>query len=117
LKKNPFGIYEKILLGRLKIPSHFDSASRDFIKHLLKHDRTRRLGNMKNGALDVKNHRFFKGVVWEEVYNRVLRPPILPEVDDEDDTSMFEAYDEAEGYELCPSIVPVDPYADLFANF
>jgi serine/threonine protein kinase len=33
--ENPFGIYEKILLGRLSFPSHFDSASRDLIKKLL----------------------------------------------------------------------------------
>ena len=36
-EENPFGIYEKILLGRLKLPTHFDSASRDLIKNLLKH--------------------------------------------------------------------------------
>jgi len=33
--ENPFGIYEKILLGRLVFPSHFDSPSRDLIKRLL----------------------------------------------------------------------------------
>ena len=33
--ENPFGIYEKILLGRLVFPTHFDSASRDLIKRLL----------------------------------------------------------------------------------
>ena len=33
--ENPFGIYEKILLGRLVFPAHFDSASRDLIKKLL----------------------------------------------------------------------------------
>ena len=33
--ENPFGIYEKILLGRIAFPSHFDSAARDIIKRLL----------------------------------------------------------------------------------
>ena len=33
--ENPFGIYEKILLGRLSFPFHFDSNSRDLIKKLL----------------------------------------------------------------------------------
>lgn len=33
--ENPFGIYEKILLGRLVFPTHFDAASRDLIKRLL----------------------------------------------------------------------------------
>lgn len=33
--ENPFGIYEKILLGRISFPSHFDSSARDLVKKLL----------------------------------------------------------------------------------
>merc|ERR1712036_132326 len=40
---NPFGIYEKILVI----------------------DRTKRIGNLKAGADDVKKHKWFKGVDWE----------------------------------------------------
>ena len=32
---NPFGIYEKILLQRIKFPAHFSNSSRDLIKKLL----------------------------------------------------------------------------------
>ncbi|KAF8948556.1 hypothetical protein BGZ52_006786, partial [Haplosporangium bisporale] len=44
---NPFGIYEKILAGRIYFPSHIDSAAKDLIKKLLTADRTKRLGNLK----------------------------------------------------------------------
>ena len=44
---NPFGIYEKILAGRIYFPPHFDSTAKDLIKKLLTADRTKRLGNLK----------------------------------------------------------------------
>lgn len=44
---NPFGIYEKILNGRVDWPRHLDPLGKDIIKKLLVQDRTKRLGNMK----------------------------------------------------------------------
>jgi len=116
-EENPFGIYEKILLGRLQCPAHFDSASRDIIKRLLTADRVRRLGNLKNGVEDIKRHRFFRGIDWEKLKARKVRAPIVPDVEGENDTTLFEAYDEEDGYELVPEKPPADPYADLFADF
>lgn len=45
--ENPFGIYEKILSGRVEYPKHFDGSAKDLVKKLLTSDRTKRLGNMK----------------------------------------------------------------------
>ena len=42
----------------------------DLIKKLLVIDRTKRIGNLKAGADDVKKHKWFKGVDWEDVYYR-----------------------------------------------
>ena len=71
---NPFGIYEKILAGRLEFPyipgltiSH---AAEGFICGLLANDRTQRLGNLKGGAMDVKRHIFFRSTDWDAVYHR-----------------------------------------------
>ena len=44
---NPFGIYEKILAGKIQFPSHFDANAKDLVKRLLTADRTKRLGNLK----------------------------------------------------------------------
>lgn len=44
---NPFGIYEKILSGKIEWPKHMDAIAKDLIKKLLVQDRTKRLGNMK----------------------------------------------------------------------
>ncbi|XP_042225306.1 cAMP-dependent protein kinase catalytic subunit 3-like isoform X2 [Homarus americanus] len=91
---NPFGIYEKILGGRVEWPRHLDAAAKDLIKKLLTQDRTKRLGNMKNGADDVKRHRFFKNIDWEDVYQKKLKPPIVPKVNYEGDTRNFDDYPE-----------------------
>lgn len=42
----PFGIYEKILQGRIAFPPHFDPHAKDLIKHLLTPDLSKRLGNL-----------------------------------------------------------------------
>lgn len=43
---NSFGIYEKILMGKVQFSAHFDAMAKDLLKRLLTSDRTRRLGNM-----------------------------------------------------------------------
>ena len=71
---NPFGIYEKILSGRIEWPKHMDPIAKDLIKKLLIADRTKRLGNMRQGADDVKRHRWFKLVEWPLVISiRILK--------------------------------------------
>jgi protein kinase X len=44
---NPFGIYEKILGGKIEWSRSVDPIAKDLVKKLLVQDRTKRLGNMK----------------------------------------------------------------------
>uniref|UniRef100_A0A671DXV5 Protein kinase cAMP-dependent X-linked catalytic subunit n=1 Tax=Rhinolophus ferrumequinum TaxID=59479 RepID=A0A671DXV5_RHIFE len=111
---NPFGIYQKILAGKIDFPRHLDFNVKDLIKKLLVVDRTRRLGNMKNGADDVKRHRWFRTVDWEAVPQRKLKPPIVPKVCGEGDTSNFEAYPEND-WNTAPPVSPKD--LEVFKNF
>lgn len=69
---NPFGIYEKILGGKIDWPRHMDPIAKDLVKKLLVPDRTKRMGNMKNGADDVKRHRWFKHLNWTDVLHKKL---------------------------------------------
>ncbi|XP_034481639.1 cAMP-dependent protein kinase catalytic subunit 3 [Drosophila innubila] len=92
--EQPFGIYEKILSGKIEWERHMDPIAKDLIKKLLVNDRTKRLGNMKNGADDVKRHRWFKNLNWNDVYNKKLKPPIMPDVHHDGDTKNFDDYPE-----------------------
>jgi serine/threonine protein kinase len=70
---NPFGIYEKILGGKLRFPSHFDPIAKDLVKKLLTSDRSKRLGNLKGGADDIKKHKWFRGVDWQGLLNKTVQ--------------------------------------------
>ncbi|XP_063457773.1 LOW QUALITY PROTEIN: cAMP-dependent protein kinase catalytic subunit PRKX [Pan paniscus] len=111
---NPFGIYQKILAGKIDFPRHLDFHVKDLIKKLLVVDRTRRLGNMKNGANDVKRHRWFRSVDWEAVPQRKLKPPIVPKIAGDGDTSNFETYPENDWDTAAP--VPQKDL-EIFKNF
>lgn len=50
-----------------------DPIAKDLIKKLLIADRTKRLGNMRQGADDVKRHRWFKLVEWPLVIQFELK--------------------------------------------
>ncbi|KAI9144499.1 protein kinase, X-linked [Paraphysoderma sedebokerense] len=126
---NPFGIYEKILASKIHFPSHFSNAARDLIKRLLTSDISKRLGNLKNGANDVKFHPWFKDVDWNLLMRRGLQPPIVPLVRGPGDTSNFERYPEPTVEEMKGLGVygssgglgengsEVDPFRHLFEDF
>ena len=48
---NPFGIYEKILSGKIDWPRQIEPLTKDLIKKLLVQDRTKRLGKYKTNSL------------------------------------------------------------------
>ena len=89
---NPLGIYEAILGGKIAWPQAVDGLPKDLVRKLLVHDRTKRIGNLRNGAEDVKTHKWFKELDWEEVFNKKLKPPFVPKVKNEEDTYNFEDY-------------------------
>lgn len=90
--EDPLGIYQKILEGKVKYPWHFDRHSKDAIKKLLTADLTKRLGNLKRGADDVKQCKWLAPMEFEKIKNREVVPPIVISVDPNNITSNFESY-------------------------
>lgn len=93
--ENPFGIYQKILAGKIEFPRHFDPYAKDLVKKLLTADRTKRYGCLKDGAEDIKKHKWFKNVNWDKTLQRRLKPPFVPGFRSPDDTSNFDMYPES----------------------
>jgi protein kinase A len=93
--ESPFRIYEKILEGKVKFPNWFDSRARDLVKGMLMTDHTKRLGTLKNGVADIKNHPYFHGANWEKLKNRHYPAPIPVKVKGPGDTTNFESYPES----------------------
>ncbi|XP_030642447.1 cAMP-dependent protein kinase catalytic subunit PRKX-like [Chanos chanos] len=111
---NPLGIYQKVLSAKLECPRHLDFYVKDLIKKLLVVDKGKRLGSLKNGAEDVKKHRWFRLIDWDAVPHRKLKPPIIPKVAHEGDSSNFDTYPE-EKRKKEPSVSPKD--LEMFKNF
>ncbi|KAJ2999532.1 hypothetical protein HDV02_002679 [Globomyces sp. JEL0801] len=109
---NAFGIYEKILAGRIVFPPHFHPDGRAIIKHLLTADLTNRLGNLAGGSEEVKQHRWFNGVIWQDVFERKIQAPIVPVCAGPGDTRNFEAYPEA--VPGANDHIPLDPFQHYF---
>ncbi|KAF1771736.1 hypothetical protein GCK72_003564 [Caenorhabditis remanei] len=99
----PIQIYEKIVSGKVKFPSHFSNELKDLLKNLLQVDLTKRYGNLKNGVADIKNHKWFGSTDWIAIYQKKITPPsfskgesngrlfeaLYPRVNGPDDTRHF----------------------------
>ena len=70
--------------------------ARNLVLRLLVQDTDKRLGNLRNGAKDVRKHRFFKTIDWQSVAAKQLKPPILPKFGSDGDTRNFEEYAETD---------------------
>uniref|UniRef100_A0A8B7UV43 cAMP-dependent protein kinase catalytic subunit beta-like n=1 Tax=Castor canadensis TaxID=51338 RepID=A0A8B7UV43_CASCN len=66
----PIQIYEKIVSGKVRFPSHFSSDLKDLLRNLLQVDLTKRFGNLKNGVSDIKTHKWFATTDWIAIYQR-----------------------------------------------
>lgn len=77
---DPMMVYQKILKGKIKFPSGFDSNAKSLVKHLLDGDLTKRYGNLKGGVNDIKGHRFFKNLSWTDLIDKKLPTPYVPKV-------------------------------------
>ena len=74
---------------RVVWPSQFTAAARDFIDRLLCVDPSRRLGCLKNGPADVKNHPWFVGLDWRALEAKKLPAPHVPKIKSPFDDSNF----------------------------
>jgi len=93
---DPMMVYQKILKGKLKFPSSFDSNAKSLVKHLLEIDLTKRYGNLKGGVSDIKGHRFFKGYDFDSLLKKTISPPYVPKVKSSGDTSNFSNYPDSD---------------------
>lgn len=111
--ENPWEIYKKIIDGYFEFPANIETKAKDLIKHLLKVDPTKRLGNGPTGSSDVKKHKWFRGVDWDLVKNREIPPPWVPSMTGEDDTQYYDEYPDSTD----PVEEPPEEDQALFADF
>lgn len=80
-------ISRRVLKAKPPMPKSFSPLVRDFILALLTKDASRRLG--ANGANEVKSHRFFKGINWDDLAAKRIPAPFVPKIRHALDVSNF----------------------------
>lgn len=90
----PIQIYEKIVNGKPRFPSHFGSDLKDLLRNLLQVDLTKRYGNLKAGVNDIKGHKWFASTDWIAVFQKKIEAPFIPKCKGPGDTSNFDDYEE-----------------------
>ena len=75
--------YEKI-----KIPSFVGDLAKDLILKLTTFNPKERLG--ANNEDDIKNHPFFRDINFNDVFNKKIEPPFVPNVESETDLKYFD---------------------------
>ena len=93
----------------------FHGQARDLIRKLLTADRTKRIGNLKNGAEDIKKHKWYRGLNWAALYNKQMDAYIVPEVTSNDDTSQYDKY--ADSVEESGPLLNASKDQELFGQF
>lgn len=109
--EDPMGIYQKILSGKIVFPKLFDKNAKALVKKLLTADLGKRYGNLKNGVDDIKQHKWFKDLDWNDLLEKKLTAPFKPAVKGEADTSNFDDYPDSDEQ---PPVVNAgqDPFAN-----
>ncbi|XP_022087732.1 cAMP-dependent protein kinase catalytic subunit alpha-like isoform X3 [Acanthaster planci] len=90
----PIQIYEKIVSGKVRFPSHFSADLKELLRNLLQVDLTKRYGNLKNGIADIKGARWFGSTDWIAIYQKKVEAPFVPKVKSPSDPSNFDDYEE-----------------------
>lgn len=109
LQQSPFRgededeIYDAILADEPLYPIHMPRDSVSILQKLLTRDPDQRLGSGPTDAQEVMSQPFFRNIVWDDIYNKRVAPPFLPQIKSATDTSNFDS----EFTSVTPVLTPV----------
>jgi protein kinase A len=109
--EDPMGIYQKILAGKVYFPKYFDKNAKALVKKLLTADLSKRYGNLKDGPLDILQHKWFSNLNFQELEEFKMPAPYKPAVKGDNDVSNYE--DIPDSREVSQPVVgSQDPFTD-----
>eukprot|EP01134_Creolimax_fragrantissima_P000613 CFRG0613T1 len=89
--ENTNQMYQKILFAELKFPQGVSREATSIIEMLLARNPLQRLGHGPTGSQDIIDHEFFQSIQWEDMWHRRLVAPWRPHLEDQLDTTNFDA--------------------------
>ncbi|GBP25991.1 G protein-coupled receptor kinase 1 [Eumeta japonica] len=76
--KDKHEIDRMTLTMNVELPDSFSPSLKSLLEGLLQRDINKRLGCKGRGADEVKEHVFFAGIDWQQVYHQKYTPPLIP---------------------------------------
>jgi len=75
---------------KIVLPNNFSEEAKDLITKLLDLDPKTRLGAGKNGFENLKNHKYFEDIDWDDLENKKITPPFVPNIEGNMDLKYFD---------------------------
>lgn len=113
--KDKHEIDRMTLTMNVELPDTFSHELRTLLEGLLQRDVDKRLGCKGGGSDELKEHPFFRGVDWNQVYLQKYPPPLIPPRGEVNAADAFDigSFDE----EDTKGIKLTDQDQDLYKNF
>ncbi|XP_069475481.1 G protein-coupled receptor kinase 3 isoform X1 [Ambystoma mexicanum] len=113
--KDKHEIDRMTLTMNVELPDSFTPELKDLLEGLLQRDVSKRLGCQGGSAQEVKEHDFFKGIDWQQVYLQKYPPPLIPPRGEVNAADAFDigSFDE----EDTKGIKLLDSDQELYKNF
>uniref|UniRef100_A0A6Q2YHB8 G protein-coupled receptor kinase n=1 Tax=Esox lucius TaxID=8010 RepID=A0A6Q2YHB8_ESOLU len=113
--KDKHEIDRMTLTMNVELPDSFSVELKGLLEGLLQRDVVKRLGCLGRGAPEVKEHLFFKGIDWQQVYLQKYSPPLIPPRGEVNAADAFDigSFDE----EDTKGIKLLDSDQELYKNF
>jgi len=92
-------MYKKIMSDKLKFPSSMSENAKSLLEGLLQRDINQRLKDPSK----IKDHPFFSSINWEDLYDKKMKPPFIPDVKGEADTSQIDPVFVKEAANITPT--------------
>ena len=74
----------------IKLPNCFSEEAKDLITKLLDLDPKKRIGAGPKGFENLKKHKYFETINWDDLENRKIEPPFIPHLNSSTDLQYFD---------------------------
>lgn len=81
-------VYKRIVSSKVKFTNNVNPVAIDLISKLLDKTPSQRLG--ASGGEEIMRHPWFYDVNWDDIYNKTVQPPFVPDINCPLDSSFFD---------------------------
>ncbi|KAG9509814.1 RAC serine/threonine-protein kinase [Fragariocoptes setiger] len=110
-------LFQEILVKQVTFPPTLTTMAKSFLNGLLIKDPAKRLGGGPDDVKEIQHHSFFLGLNWQDLVEKKIPPPFVPQVTSDTDTRYFDRQFTAEPPNLTPIDRPMDHTSEVDASY